>query len=111
MTKVPAGWSRYDDWQEAEQHHFSDSKNMEREYPDHPYWFFVKRWNQVNQNYIYHENEIIGRNRSLQIRINAKAQELDSTLPAKLTKKNRAKTEEELNAFTADFYKEIILKR
>ena len=111
MTKVPAGWNRYDDWQEAEQHHFSDAKNMAREYPDHPYWFFVKRWYKVNSNYIYHENEIIGRNRSQQIRINAMAKELDETLPKKLTKKNRNKTEEELNKFTEDFYKEIIFKK
>ena len=111
MTKVPAGWSRYDDWQEAEQHHFSDAKNMEREYPDHPYWFFVKRFNQVNQNYIYNMDQIIGRNRSQQIRINAMAKELDGTLPKKLKKKNRAKTEEELNKFTEDFYKEIIFKK
>lgn len=111
MTKVPEGWSRFDDWQEAEQHHFSDKTDMQKNYPEHPYWFFTQRWNELNQNYIYLEDKLATRNRSLQERLYSKVRDMDSTLPKKLKKKNRKKTEEALNQFTEELYKEIIFTR
>ena len=112
MTKAPAGWSRYDDWQEAEQHHFSDAKGMQKEFPEHPYWFFVKRWNELEGSYSGLINSITVRNSALQKNIFAKQKDLDETLPANLKKsKNRKVAEDMMNRFTEDLYKEIIIKK
>lgn len=112
MTKVPAGWARFDDWQEAEQHHFSDAKGMKKEYPEHPYWFFTERWNQLNSNYLYWIDNVRKRNYVLQQNIFSKQKDLDETLPANLKKsKNRKQAEQMINQFTDDLYKEILSVR
>lgn len=109
MTKSPAGWARYDDWQEAEQHHFSDAKDKQKNYPEHPYWNFTTRWKNIEDNYIYAAESISKANFSTQQDIFSMQQELDKKLPSKLSKsKNRKKAEDMMNQFTADIYKMMI---
>ena len=112
MTKTPAGWARFDDWQEAEQHHFSDSKDMQKNYPEHPYWFFTGRWNIFCPNYIYWFNGVQEKKWQMQYQIFNKQQELDKSLPSNLKKnKNRKKAEQMLNQFTEEAYRNVLSQK
>ena len=112
MTEVPEGWARYDDWQEAEQHHFSDATDKEKNYPEHPYWFFTKRWNKLNSNYIYWIKDVQDKKWQMQYDIFKSYTELQKSLPKKLKKsKNRKQAEQMLNQFTADTYKKILSQK
>ena len=44
MTAAPKGMGRFATAQEAEQKHFSDSKNLRKNYPKHFYWKYVDGW-------------------------------------------------------------------
>lgn len=112
MTKDPAGWARFDDWQEAEQHHFSDAKNMEKDYPEHPYWFFTKRWKELNSNYSYWIRGVQENKWQMQYDILKKSSELEKNLPSDLKKsKNRKQAEQMLNQFTADIYNTVLSQK
>lgn len=111
MTKSPAGWSRFDDWQEAEQHHFTDVNDKEKNYPEHPYWFFTHRWNQLNSNYIYWINGVQENKWQMQYDIFKKKSDLEESLPSLKKSKNRKQVEQMLNDFTADIYKEILSQK
>ena len=112
MTKVPYGWARYDNWLQAEQLHFSNAKNMEKEHPEHPYWFFTHRWNELNSNYIYWIHQVMDKKWQMQYNIFHKQAEMEKDLPSNLKKsKNRKKVEQELNQFTEDIYKEIFSQK
>jgi hypothetical protein len=112
MTKSPAGWARFDDWQEAEQHHFTDVKDKEKNYPEHPYWFFTHRWNQLNSNYMYWIHGVQDNKWQTQYDIFRNFQEMEKELPANLKKsKNRKQAEQMLNDFTSDVYKRILSQK
>lgn len=112
MTKSPAGWARFDDWQEAEQHHFTDVKDKEKNYPEHPYWFFTHRWNQLNSNYMYWIHGVQDNKWQTQYDIFRSFQEMEKNLPSNLKKsKNRKQAEQMLNDFTADVYKKILSQK
>ncbi|MBP5518565.1 MAG: C69 family dipeptidase [Bacteroidales bacterium] len=112
MTKDPAGWARFDDWQEAEQHHFSDAKNMEKDYPEHPYWFFTKRWKELNSNYSYWIRGVQENKWQMQYDILKKSSDLEKNLPSDLKKsKNRKQAEQMLNQFTADIYNTVLSQK
>lgn len=49
MTQPPKGWTRFSDWTEAEQKHFSDSKDLRKNYPDGMYWTYTDRWEKVGK--------------------------------------------------------------
>jgi len=44
ITEAPAGLGRFKTAQEAEKKHFSDAKDLRKNYPDHFYWEFVDGW-------------------------------------------------------------------
>ena len=44
LTKTPRGTGRFATAQEAEQKHFSDAKNLRKNYPKHFYWKHVDGW-------------------------------------------------------------------
>ena len=44
MTQSPAHWTRFSSWQEAEQKHFTDAKDLQANYPQGAYWPHVDRW-------------------------------------------------------------------
>ena len=45
MTEAPALLHRFSTAEEAEQKHFSDAKDMQKNYPDHFYWDYAQNWN------------------------------------------------------------------
>lgn len=51
MDSVPFGWSRLYSWKDAESRHFSDGKDLRKNYPGGRYWTYVDRWKSLNVNF------------------------------------------------------------
>lgn len=49
ITAVPDNFCRYSSPEKAEANHFSDSKDMRRNYPDHFYWKYADSWKNLKK--------------------------------------------------------------
>ncbi|MBR7157330.1 MAG: C69 family dipeptidase [Bacteroidales bacterium] len=51
MEKAPEGWGRFTTAKEAQEKHFSDSKEMRANYPQAKVWEVTERWEWLNEDY------------------------------------------------------------
>lgn len=109
MSESPKGFERFDTAEEAEAKHFSDAKDMRKNYPDAAAWKFVSFWEWVHKDYdknIVPTKRVIGK---MQAELLQNQVEIERRLGAYYDAEtkvitNREKLEKMLNSYTASWY-------
>lgn len=107
MTEAPKGFTRFKTFEEAENKHFSDAKNLRKRYPDAICWKFVDRWNLLSSNYdeLSPSRQIEKSERQKELFL--KQAEFEATA-TKLLNRNPERCSKALNSYTSGIYRKIL---
>lgn len=104
MTKSPDGFQRYATPQEAMERHFSDAKEMKKNYPEGVAWKFVDKWNWILEDYSDRIADVQRFNKEFQERLFSRQGEFEKSLEGM----SPEEMESALNLYTESIYKEYL---
>ena len=97
MTEVPENFGRFDSYVTAHEKHFTDRRDMRRNYPDGHYWTVLDRFDSLNTDWSHRYPAAHAAKVALQARILADQPAFESTTP----------TPQTLNTHTAGYYQSL----
>ena len=109
MSRSPKGFERFATAEEAEAKHFSDAKDMRKNYPQAAAWNFISFWEWIYADYdkrIIPTKKVVGKMQAELLQNQAKFESgLNGLYDAKTSViTNREKLEKTLNNYTASWY-------
>lgn len=100
MTETPQGYGRYASYKEAQEKHFSDAKDLQKNYPDGFYWGAIDRFEKVNADFHNNIGKVAKENDKRQKKLFKDQKKFEKKV-VKAFKKGLP-VEKMLNAYTAD---------